>query len=87
MSHLSVICLSLYFVGVQDYTAVSDSVTLHAFERGYCFKLAVVDDDIWEDERETLFLHANLADNLDRVYLKQDSLEVTIIDNDGMFSV
>lgn len=71
---------------MEDYVAVSDFVTLGTFGRGHCFKLVTVDDDIWEDERETLSLHVNLTDEVDRVYLEQDSLEITIVDNDGMFS-
>ncbi len=69
----------------EDYIPISDNVTLIASENSYCFQLVTVDDDVLEAERETLSLTVNLTSHIDRVNVQQDSLDVTIVDNDGNY--
>ncbi len=59
-------------------------MTLHTNEISYCFQLTTLEDDILEDERENLSLVVSLSQREERVYLLQESVDVTIIDNDGI---
>ncbi len=82
-THLSYSTVYPFTLGGQDYIPISESITLRTDELSYCFQLATLDDDILEDERETLSLLISLSPHEERVHLQQESVDVTIIDNDG----
>ena len=57
-------------------------ILLSTSPRSRCFRVEVIDDSIVEEGEESFFLH--LSTSSEKVYLRQDRLQVTITDNDGM---
>ncbi len=82
MKLIQVCCFLL--LGGQDYDPISERVTLQANTNSYCFQLTTLADGVLEDERENLSLVVSLTRHEERVYLLQESVDVTIIDNDGI---
>ncbi len=85
-NHSSLLFLTNNTSGGQDYIPISESVTLRTNDISHCFQLTTLEDDILEDERENFSLVVSLSQREERVYLQQESVDVTIIDNDGIIA-